>query len=168
MSSNWEPTRLDEEILRDGAISMYHNLKILEEDIKNLSNYNYRIIDIDVSNWTLETLHPNLKEILDFPDYYGENLNAFADCLNDMYNKRFSGVIIVFRHFDNLVGNDKSECEGLLDVIASISRQWLISDQRLISLVQSDDPDIFFEKIGGYHPSWNAAEWFDDNRKKDR
>ena len=31
-----------------------------------------------------KTAHPYLKEMLDFPDYYGENLDALEDCLTDM------------------------------------------------------------------------------------
>lgn len=164
MNSNWEPTRLDEEILRDGAVNMYHDPNILEEDIKNLESFNYKIIDISVSDWTSITLHSNLEHNLDFPDYYGKNLDAFADCLDNMYDKRYSGLIIIFRNFDNLIEQDKSESLGLLDVIASISRQWMISGQRLICLIQSDNPDLEIEKIGGYNPTWNSAEWFDNKR----
>lgn len=165
MSNNWEPTRLDEEILRDGAVAMYHDSNILEKDIENLESFNYKIIDTNVSDWTPQTLHSNLKDILNFPEYYGKNLDAFSDCLNDMYDKRYTGLVITFRHFDNLIEQDKSESQSLLDIIARISRQWMISGQRLICLIQSDDPNLEIDKIGGYHPSWNGAEWFDDKRK---
>ena len=30
----------------------------------------------------LEDLHNRIKKALDFPDYYGNNWNAFWDCLN--------------------------------------------------------------------------------------
>ncbi len=30
-------------------------------------------------------LHKLLKETLDFPDWYGENLDALADCLTDIH-----------------------------------------------------------------------------------
>lgn len=166
MSSNWEPNRLDEEILRDGAIGMYYSVDILEEDIKNLQGFNYKIIDINVSDWTSKTIHPNLEHSLDFPDYYGRNLDAFADCLDDMYDKKYTGLLIVFRHFDKLIEQDKSESKGILDVIARISRQWMISGQRLLCLIQSDNPDLEIDKIGGYHLTWNAAEWFSDKRKR--
>lgn len=166
MSSIREPSRLDEEILRDGAITMYHASDILEEDIKNLESFNYKVIDTNVSNWTTETLHSNLEHSLGFPDYYGKNLNAFSDCLDDMYDNKYTGLIIIFRKFDNLIEQDKSESQGLLDIIANISRQWMVSGQRLICLIQSDDPDLEIDKIGGYRPSWNGAEWFDDKRKR--
>lgn len=31
-----------------------------------------------------ETAHAYLKEIFDFPDYYGNNLDALYDCLTEM------------------------------------------------------------------------------------
>lgn len=165
MSNYWEPARLDEEILRDGAIVMYHNPDLLAEDVKDLDSFNYKVIDINVSDWSSSTLHSNLEHSFGFPDYYGKNLNAFSDCLNDMYDKKYSGLVIVFRFFDNLYEHDKSESHGLLNIIANISRQWMISGQRLICLIQSDDPDLEIDVVGGYHPTWNGAEWFDDKRK---
>jgi len=33
------------------------------------------------------TTHKMLKEIFNFPDYYGENLDALWDCITDWYLK---------------------------------------------------------------------------------
>ena len=49
--------------------------------------YKYKdIYTIDFRNikYYLE-VHTIIKEALDFPDYYGENWDAFWDCLTDMY-----------------------------------------------------------------------------------
>ena len=84
---------------------------------------------------------------MDFPDCYGENLAAFNDCLGDLYPTNYIGLIIVFRHFDNIANEDKSFCEELLNVIANQSRQWLVFGCRLIGIIQLDDPDLSFNKV---------------------
>ncbi len=42
-----------------------------------------KIVTLDVTGCQyLDELHKRIKDALDFPDYYGENLDAFWDCLN--------------------------------------------------------------------------------------
>jgi len=36
---------------------------------------------------TRESAHKYLKEILDLPEYYGENLDALYDCLGEVYKE---------------------------------------------------------------------------------
>jgi hypothetical protein len=51
-------------------------------------------------------------------------------------------------------------------MIAWQSREWLVFGKRLIGIVQSDDPHIEFDKVGGYHPFWNGREWLTESRNK--
>lgn len=46
---------------------------------------------------TLDSLHKILKERLDLPDYYGENLNALWDCLTGWIERP---VTIIWRDFE--------------------------------------------------------------------
>ena len=166
MKKQSEEDRLDFQILRDGAVSMYHNLDVLHKDLNWFLDARYKIIDIDTSKWTPKTAHKDIKDKMGFPDYYGENLNAFNDCLRDLYPIDKRGLVIILRHFDDFTYQDKGFAHGLIDIIASQSREWLLTGKRLICLVQSDDPDLYFEKIGGYNPRWNGMEWLDANRRK--
>jgi RNAse (barnase) inhibitor barstar len=158
---------LDFQILRQGAICMYYKMEILDNDLYWFLDARYKIIDIDSAKWTSKTAHKYIKEGFSFPDYYGENLNAFNDCLGDLYpDNYYQGVVIVFRHYDDFSREDKAFSEALLDIIACQSREWLLSGKRLIGLIQSNDPDLFFEKVGGYHPRWNGLEWLNERRRK--
>ncbi|MEX0968596.1 MAG: barstar family protein [Bacteroidia bacterium] len=157
---------LDLQILQNGAISMYHDQIILDKDLNELKKLDYQIADFNTSTWTPTTAHQELKNGLDFPAYYGENLDALNDCLGDLNPTDQKGLVIVFRHFDNIATTDKEWCEGLLDVITEQSRQWLLTNKRLIGLIQSDDPDLSFSKLGGLNPTWNGEEWIDDKRRK--
>lgn len=47
-----------------------------------------KIINIDmteVSDW--HSFHMKFKELFSFPDYYGMNMNAWIDCMDDLVNE---------------------------------------------------------------------------------
>lgn len=48
---------------------------------------------------TKEDFHKKIKELLDFPDYYGENLDALWDCLTG-YIDRESPLILFWDNFE--------------------------------------------------------------------
>jgi RNAse (barnase) inhibitor barstar len=166
MNNRHTENGIDIQILQEGAICKYYSNAILDEDLTWLRDNLYWVIDIDTRNWTVKTAHTCIKKQLDFPDHYGENMNAFRDCLRDIYPANHKGLVIVFRHFDHLATEDKSFCEGLLTVIDRQSREWLLFGKRLIGIAQSDDPHIEFDKVGGYHPGWNSREWLASERNK--
>ncbi len=156
---------LDMLILKNGSIVMYHNTVILEEDIKWFEKSRYEILDINVQNWNSKNFHKKVKENFNFPDYYGENMNAFEDCLSDLLNKKYRGLLIVLRNIDIIAEQDRNLTEGFLGIISSISRRWLLYSQFLIGAIQSNDPDIHFGTLGGEKPLWNSDEWFDEDRR---
>jgi len=55
----------------------------------------------------------------------------------------------------------KNEAEVVLDIIVSGSRFHLLNGNRLLALVQTDDPELRFGAIGGSSPQWNRREWYD-------
>jgi RNAse (barnase) inhibitor barstar len=154
----------DIEILTQGPVSMYFKNGILDEDAQWFLDNRFQVIDINTVSWTKKNAHRKVKLALNFPDYYGENINAFDDCLSDMKDKRYRGLVIIFRNFDSFLNEDKILATQILDSISCMSRVWLISDYKLISLIQSIDPDLVLPKLGGIVPSWNGGEWLDANR----
>jgi ribonuclease inhibitor len=50
-------------------------------------------------------MHRTIKRELDFPDYYGGNMDAFWDCLTDMVGRPINieiiGLDVIERKFDN-------------------------------------------------------------------
>lgn len=166
MKLNGEIIARDLEILKDGPICKYFKNSILDEDLNWFINNHFEVFEMSCRTWNRKNAHQNLKAGLNFPDYYGENLNAFADCLTDMYNTKYRGLVIVFRHYDHFVDEDVKFAEAILDIIARESRVWLLTGQKLIVLMQSDNPDLNFPKLGGTSPSWNNREWFNEDREK--
>lgn len=155
----------DIEILRDGPICKYYKNSILDNDVNWFIENRFDVYDVNVKKWNKNNLHKELKTNLNFPDYYGENLNAFSDCLGDMMNPRYKGVVIVLRGIDEFLNNSKESAEAILDIIAEESRAWLLEDQKLIALVQSNNPHLELPRLGGISPNWNSAEWFNSERE---
>ena len=65
-------------------------------------------------------IHKIVKEVMDFPDYYGENWDAFWDCLTDMVgrpiNIKIYGLDVIGKKF-------KGEDKILLDILEEL-RHW--------------------------------------------
>lgn len=167
---NWSGTYdenepLDWVLMREGPIVKYHATDILEADLNKLEKLRYRIIDISVLKWTKDTAHTKIKNAFDFPDYYGENLAAFEDCLSDLFDNRLPGLVIVFRRFDDFYQREKQFSEGLLNAICRQSWTWLLAGNKLITILHSADPDLEVLEIGGFSPVWNGKEWLDSSRR---
>ena len=59
-----------------------------------MRKYEY-IIDFTGCKYVSQ-IHAKIKKSLDFPDYYGENGDAFWDCLSDLYLSYSEQETIVF------------------------------------------------------------------------
>jgi RNAse (barnase) inhibitor barstar len=148
--------RLDWQILQNGWTSLYWQQAVLEKDLNWFRKEKYRIVDFNCTNWTNPSLvHKDLKKQLEFPDYYGENLDALNDCLSDLEINE-TGTVIVFRHFQTI---DTDFAHGILDIFARNSRLHNLFGNRLITLVQVDDPKYKIKPVGCSAVLWNGAEW---------
>ncbi len=45
----------------------------------------YKIDGSQLRDW--KSFHSEFRKRLDFPDYYGENMNAWIDCMGDLVNQ---------------------------------------------------------------------------------
>jgi RNAse (barnase) inhibitor barstar len=156
---SWQ--RLDLQILQNGWTSLYWKQTILDGDIDWFRTQNFSIVEFDCSEWTNENkIHVDLKKQLRFPDYYGKNLNALNDSLSDLEINE-TGLVIVFRHFQIA---DKDLAHSLLDIFADNSRVHILFGEKLLTLVQVDNPNFQINPIGSTAVSWNAAESLNSKR----
>jgi RNAse (barnase) inhibitor barstar len=157
--------RLDYSILQNGAISLYYRAKVLNSDIEWLKNHGYQTNNFDCSLWHNERkMHEILASELDFPGYYGRNLDAFNDCLSDIEITTDGGRVLIFQNYDFFTNLYPKIAWLLLDIIELNSRRSLLFGKRLFALVQSNDPRILFEPVGARPVLWNSKEWSDRNR----
>jgi len=111
---------------------------------------------MDCGDWKNEhEFHKQLKAVLNFPDYYGRNMNALNECLSDLVIEE-PGFLMVFSHYDNVPADF---AYAVLDAFADTSRLQILFGRKLITLVQVDDPHYSLPAVGACLPIWNRREW---------
>ena len=156
---------LDWTLLQNGAITLYRRPRLLEEDVEWLRGHHYRVDRFDCSTWFSESeMHEALSSGLEFPDYYGRNINALNDCISEIEIPLEGGRVLVLNRYDYFAAKFPDLAWSVLDVMESNARRLLLFGLRLIVLVQSDDPGISFDPVGGRPVKWNSREWLDKSR----
>jgi len=157
--------RLDWAILENGAVTLYFRPQVLAADVHWLREHGYRVDTFDCSAWIgASEMHEALSSQLEFPGYYGRNLNALNDCLSDIEIPDEGGRVLVFNRYDFFAAKDAQVAWSVLNIMEINSRRLLLLGKRLITLVQSDDPAISFEPVGGHAVMWNRREWLNESR----
>ncbi|WP_228547564.1 barstar family protein [Filobacillus milosensis] len=113
--------------------------------------------------WEKDNYHKELAKTLEFPEYYGENLDAFNDCLSDMIPKN-KGFVLAFRNYDIFTKKHPDIAFHILDIIQINSWRFLIEGTVLLGIVQSNDGKLSFPPLGGMDADWNRDEWLNTNR----
>ena len=164
---------LDWKILRDGGIALYRNQDFLSEDTNWLRSNGYKVVTFDCADWlSSRDMHESLKHALSFPSYYGHNLDALDECMQeDIQVPDSGGLVLVLEHYDQYSRgpgsthtSQRCEAEVVLDIFALAGRHHLLFGRRLITIVQSDDPGIQFERLGCVSARWNSREWLNKSR----
>ena len=163
---------LDWRILRDGGIALYWRREYLDQDLEWFRKQNYQIYSFDCEKWASGGMHADFQRTLSFPSYYGSNLDALDDCLEDLSVPERGGTVMVLNRLDafreshgaTLLPSGRTEAEIVLDILARASRYFLLTSRRFLTLVQSDDPRIQFDRLGGIAAIWNWRESLNKNR----
>ena len=151
--------RTDYELMQNGCVTLFYRSEIMEEYIEELEKLKYEIVEFDCKSWeNLSDMFTQISDKLNFPDYFGRNLNALNDCLRDIEILEESGKVLVFRKFDSFAEREQEVAWNLLDIITVNSRLLLLFGKRFFGLVQSDNPEIRFDNLGSQSANWNRKE----------
>lgn len=152
--------RLDWQILVNGSISLYYDRIILEKDVQRLRSAGYQLHTFDFhSIKTKEEFHKKAKIELKFPDYYGENISAFSDCLMfDLPIPEEGGIAIVLKSFDEYYRVDEGYAHEILERLDECSRRQMLFGNRFLTLIQIDDKNMFIKEVGQHSIFLNLSE----------
>lgn len=155
-------------------MTLFWRAAILEETVTWLSSNGYQVTSMDATRWSTEReFHRDIAVTLNFPAYYGHNLDALNDCMRDVVSQDYgwapdsAGLVIVFTGYGAFDASCPRAAQIVLDIMANHSRSAALFGRRLMCLVQSNDPQIGFEPVGATPVLWNDAEWLDSRRRAD-
>ena len=165
----WE--RPDWALLQSGYVSLFWSVSLFAQAKSDLIELGYRVVEMDAGAWdTTAEAFSAFGDALNFPDYYGHNMGALADCLSDVATYSYGsdptaeGTVVALDGYRSFTDHDSGFAWKLLDILADTARQALLIGHRFLVIARSDNPDLRFPLVGGTPVLWNRQEWQRSNR----
>lgn len=162
---------LDYRLAVGGSVRLFWSEDVLHRTVAWLAEHDYRVVEFDASRWRDDQdMHTDLALALNFPDYYGRNLDALNDCLGDVavadygLSKEDAGLALVIRRIDLFLQRQPAVGHHLIEALVGVGHDAALFGHRILCLAQSDDPDLTIPPIGARTVQWNDAEWMDSKR----
>lgn len=151
-------------LVRLGGVAAYLREEVLAESERALDKVGYAREHLDVREWIEERLHQDIGSVLRFPDYYGRNMSALADCLGDVacgdygWDATRTGLAVTLHGFGPFARHDPGLAHALVEQLVFASREALLFGHRILWLLHVDDPEFRMEPVGARSVAWNARE----------
>jgi hypothetical protein len=171
MVAVYEPSAdLDYRLVRNTFVTMFYDPSVLARATNWLAEHGYQLVAINAHAWANSNdMHRDISQALNFPDYYGNNLDALNDCLSDVVshsvNPQATGLVLVLTRYEVFAAREPATAHAVLDIVATQARNAALVGHRVICLVQSDDPQLSFLPVGATPIMWNDTEWLDSKRR---
>ena len=157
--------RLDWLLFQNGGVVLYHKQQILAEHTAWLLREGYQLRELDATAWKdSKSFHEDVKRAFAFPNHYTNNLASFVDALAELEIPSGGAVAVQVKRYDRFAKVESHLAWTVLDALETTSRRLLLTGRRLLTLVQSDDPRIKFERVGAMPVNWNPREWLEADR----
>ena len=161
--TEWQ--RLDYTLMRNGPVVMYFRPAVLHQDLGWLTANGYSIDTLDSSRWQdAGDMHSALSSALAFPEHFGRNLDALADCLSDLRVPDGGGRALLLQGFDVFAAAQPDVAQALVDILATEARRFLLFGRRFLVLLHSFRPDLRLSPVGACPVLWNPREFLDSSR----
>ena len=157
--------RLDWTLFQNGGVTLYHKQQVLTEHTAWLVREGYQLRELDAYGWKdARAFHDDVKRVFAFPSHYTSNLASLVDALAELEIPAGGAVAVQMRRYDRFAKVEPHLAWSVLDALETTSRRLLLTGRRLLTLVQSDDPRIKFERVGAMPVNWNPREWLESDR----
>jgi hypothetical protein len=71
-----------------------------------------------------EQLLTAIAKAMKFPDWFGHNFDALADCVADMSWKQADGYLVLLEHCDGIHGKAEEDFLGTLEIFGRAADEW--------------------------------------------
>lgn len=143
---------LDYSLVKNSFVTLFWRPSLLDETVVWLRGSAYDVVEFDAASWgSADDMYDDFSATLGFPDYFGRNLDALNDCIGDVasgdygWRRDATGLVLVLRGFETFATVDRKTAQMVLDILAGQARSALLIGNRMMCLVQSNDPRLVFE-----------------------
>ena len=157
---------VDYRLVQNTFVTMFCRPSVLAETLDWLRSHSYEVAEFDAGAWTsADAMFDDLAGRLQFPGYFGRNLDALNDCMRDVASHEYgwaadaTGLVIVLKAFDAFAAADRRTAQIMLNIFADQARSAILFGNRIICLVQTNDPQLSFGPVGAQPVLWNDAEF---------
>lgn len=92
---------------------------------KYLERKDYFIAAIDgIQCKTIESFLIEIGRAFSFPDYYGKNVNALNDCINDLDWIPKNNYILIINNADSFISGNNEDRQDMIDFLNEVSEEW--------------------------------------------
>jgi hypothetical protein len=154
----------DFDLLRDVPVSLFQRDAVLSGTVESLREIGYWIVEVDAGNWDADGMFAAVARAFDFPDYFGNNLDAVNDCLSDVAEGQYgwpreaAGLAVVVRGYDTFWTRDRDLAQALVDIGVRQSRYGLLFGHRILWLLQVSDRPIAMDPVGCQVPRRSSRD----------
>jgi hypothetical protein len=116
---------IDFRLVQNTFVTMIWRSSLLDQTVGWLRSNAHDVVEFDAGSWASATdMYDDVALGLNFPDYFGRNLDALNDCLRDVASGDYgwqadaAGLVIVLRAFDAFAAVDRRTAQIMLDIFA--------------------------------------------------
>jgi len=97
-----------------------------QEEVENLQRQGYFVGIIEGAECRdLKSTIANIAVVFQFPSYYGENLDAFWECINDLEWITETNYAIIIQNSALLMGDDTLDNKlYLMNLLNDVTKEW--------------------------------------------
>lgn len=74
---------------------------------------------------TLQAFLSEMRNVFNLPDYYSENLNSLAECLNDLEWLNKSNYLLIIKNSDAFLKGERADVKkSILEFLDNVAMEW--------------------------------------------